>query len=87
MEAQVCGFLGWWATGQAASTELNIIIIIVSKTAGFEPRPSASLHLVFTSLDFVTFFYRTSSSALFPTPNLEDQVSVFMTPSDRVAQL
>jgi hypothetical protein len=27
------------------------------------------------------------SSALRPTPNLEDQVPVFMSPSDRMAQL
>jgi hypothetical protein len=33
------------------------------------------------------FFYRARSSALRPIPNLEDQVSVFMSPSDRVAQL
>jgi hypothetical protein len=33
------------------------------------------------------FFYRAMSSALCPTPNLEDQVPVFMPPSDRVAQL
>jgi hypothetical protein len=39
-------------------------------------------------MDFVTiFFYRASSSALRPTPNLEDRVSVFMSPSDKVAQL
>jgi hypothetical protein len=34
-----------------------------------------------------TFFYRSWSSALCPTPNLEVQVPVFMSPSDRVAQL
>jgi hypothetical protein len=33
------------------------------------------------------FFYNVRSSALHPTPNLEDQVSVFMYPSDRVSQL
>jgi hypothetical protein len=32
-------------------------------------------------------FYRVQSSALHPTPNLEDQVSVFMSSSVRVAQL
>jgi hypothetical protein len=32
------------------------------------------------------FFYRARSSALLPTPNLEDQVPVFMFPSDRMAQ-
>jgi hypothetical protein len=40
------------------------------------------------SLDFVTvIFYTARLSALCPTPNLEDQVSVLMSPSDRVAQL
>jgi hypothetical protein len=33
------------------------------------------------------FFYRARSSALRPTSNLENLVAVFMTPSDRVAQL
>jgi hypothetical protein len=32
-------------------------------------------------------FYKARSSALRPTPNLEEQVPVFMSPSDRVAQL
>jgi hypothetical protein len=45
------------------------------------------LHPVFTSLDFGTFFYGTRSSALRPTPNLEDQVTVFMSPSGRMAQI
>jgi hypothetical protein len=37
---------------------------------------------------FVTItFYRAGLLAQRPTPNLEDQVSVFMTPGDRVAQL
>jgi hypothetical protein len=34
-----------------------------------------------------SFFYGARSSALRRTPNLEDQVSVFTSPSDRVAQL
>jgi hypothetical protein len=33
------------------------------------------------------FFYGVGLLAPRPTPNLEDQVSVFMTPADRVAQL
>jgi hypothetical protein len=33
------------------------------------------------------FFYSAGLSALRPTPNLEHQVSVLMSPSDRVAQL
>jgi hypothetical protein len=32
-------------------------------------------------------FYRTGLLVQRPTPNLEDQVSVFMTPGDRVSQL
>jgi hypothetical protein len=44
-------------------------------------------HPGFTSLDFATIvlFYRARSSALRPTPNLEDQVSLLMSPSDSVA--
>jgi hypothetical protein len=42
---------------------------------------------VFASLDFATiFFYRARSSALRPSPNLEDHVSVFMSPSDKATQ-
>jgi hypothetical protein len=37
----------------------------------------------FHFLGFATIFYR----ALCPTPNLEDQVPIFMSSSDRVAQL
>jgi hypothetical protein len=45
-------------------------------------------HPVFTSLDSQQyFFYRISSSALRPTPNLEEQVSVFMSPSDKMVWL
>jgi hypothetical protein len=39
-------------------------------------------------LDVATFFiYSARFSALRPTANLEDQVHVFMSPSDRVTQL
>jgi hypothetical protein len=42
----------------------------------------------FHFLDFaVIIFYRARSSGLRPTPNLKDQVSVFMVHSDKVAQL
>jgi hypothetical protein len=41
-------------------------------------------HPVFTSLDFATITEQ-GPSALRPTPNLEDQASAFMSPSDRVA--
>jgi hypothetical protein len=70
-----------------------MIGIIIGKTDLFEPYPSledsARFHLVFTSLNFATIFflYTASASAFHPTPNLEDQVSVFMSSSDRVAQL
>jgi hypothetical protein len=74
--------LGCRDAGQEASTELNIIIIIiVSKTALFEPRPSARLHLVFSSLDLMTFFTQQGRQPCVQPPNLEDQVSVFMSPS------
>jgi hypothetical protein len=76
------------------------IIIIIAKTTIFEPKPSLedsaifpailvcreSDHQVFTSLDFATIF-RARSSAVRAIPNLEDQVSVFMSPSDRVVHL
>jgi hypothetical protein len=61
-----------------------IIIITIGKTALLEPQLSleyyAGLHPVFTSLDFATifFFNRSRSSAFRPTPNLADQVPVFM---------
>jgi hypothetical protein len=49
---------------------------------------SGRFHPVFISLDFVTIiFYRARSSALLQTLNMEDQVPVFMSPSDTVAQL
>jgi hypothetical protein len=36
-------------------------------------------HPVFTFLDFAAiFFYRVRSSTLYPTPNLEDQVSIYV---------
>jgi hypothetical protein len=46
---------------------------------------------IWTGFYFIGFrnnnFYRARSSALPPTPNLEDQVPVFISPSDRVTQL
>jgi hypothetical protein len=65
-------------------------IIIISKIALFEPQTSledSARCEVCISLDFATvifIFYRTRSSALLPTLNLEDQVPVFVAPSDRV---
>jgi hypothetical protein len=44
-------------------------------------------HTVFTSSDFaIIIFYTARSSALHPTPNLEDQVPVFMSPQWLSAQ-
>jgi hypothetical protein len=43
-------------------------------------------HPVFTSLDFATIHFFTEQLCV-QSPNLEDQVSVFMFPSDRAAQL
>jgi hypothetical protein len=47
--------------------KLIIVIIIIGKTALFEPQPSLEdsvrLYLVFTSLDFVTVFLQSKSSA------------------------
>jgi hypothetical protein len=42
--------------------------------------------MVFTSLDIAKIFYRARSSAMRPTPNLEDQACTYVL-SDRVAQL
>jgi hypothetical protein len=36
---------------------------------------------------YSNFIYRARSLTLHPTPNLEDRVSVFLSPSDRVTQL
>jgi hypothetical protein len=44
-------------------------------------------HPVFTSLDFALFYTEQGRPVLRQSHNLEDQVSVFMSPSDRVAQL
>jgi hypothetical protein len=76
------------------------IVIRIGITALFEPYPSledsARLvyswyeldHQVFTSLDFATIiFLQSKVVSLSPTPNLEDQVPVFMSPSDKVVQL
>jgi hypothetical protein len=68
-------------------------IITIGKTALFEPWPSledsARSHPVFTYLDFITIIVLQSKARqpCVQPPNLEDQVSVFMSPSDRVVQL
>jgi hypothetical protein len=75
------------------------IIIITGRTTLLAPQASLEnsarfVHSwelddpVFISLDFPTIiFYRARSSTLRLTPNLQDQVPVFMSPSERVAQL
>jgi hypothetical protein len=97
---QKCKILSNWLSGFHQNLDYiqlikEIIIIITGKVYPlvFWPQPSsedpARFHPVFTSLDFaiIIFFYGENSSASYPTPNLEDQVPVFMLPSDRVAQL
>jgi hypothetical protein len=65
-----------------------IVIVVFGKTALFLRRfceVASSFH--FFGFCNNNFFYRARSPALHPTPNLEDSVSVFMSSSDRVAQL
>jgi multisubunit Na+/H+ antiporter MnhC subunit len=77
------------------SFAVTLFIIIIGKTEIPKPcissEESARQHQAFTSLDSATilffFFCRGRSSALRPTPNLGDQVSVFMSLSDSMAQL
>jgi hypothetical protein len=68
-----------------------IIIIIVLNTTILEPLPSlensASMHPVFTCLDFVTILLQSKVVSLASNPNVEDHIFVFMSSSDRVAQL
>jgi hypothetical protein len=79
---------------QIHKTVFIIIVVIITsssiigKTALVEPLPSLEdtrFYPVFTSSDFVVFFYRTYSSFSRPTPNLEDQVPAFMSPRDKMA--
>jgi hypothetical protein len=67
-----------------------IFINITGKTAPLSDRLPWKILIsasTFTSSNLQKqFFYSTRSSALRPTPNLEDQVSVFISHSDRVAQ-
>jgi hypothetical protein len=57
-----------------------VIIIIIGKS-----HESDSLVFSFLWISQQYLFYRARSSALHPTPNLEDQVFVYMSLSDRVA--
>jgi hypothetical protein len=49
-------------------------------------QPKSGPNLPFWGFVTITF-YRAGLLVQRPTPNLEDQVSVFMTPGDRVTQL
>jgi hypothetical protein len=73
---------------------MNIIIIMIEKAALFEPQrsleDSARFDPVFHFFGFGNniFFFFTGHSylpTLRPNSNLEDQVPVYMSPSDRVA--
>jgi hypothetical protein len=72
---------------------VNIVIfIIIGKTRLSEPLPAseyyATLHPVSTSFDIATIiFLQSKVLALRTTPDLDDEVAVFMFPSDRVAKL
>jgi hypothetical protein len=61
-----------------------VCIIIIGKTALFESKPSLDNCQIGSG--FYLFGFR-KSSALHPAPNMEDRVPVFMSPSDKVAQL
>jgi hypothetical protein len=50
-------------------------------------QPTSGLGLLYSWGSVTAVFYGVGLLAPRPTPNLEDQVSVFMTPGDRVAQL
>jgi hypothetical protein len=70
----------FWATAflrRFCQTSLFVAIYTWIRPSGFH------------FLDFATiiFFYRARSSALRPTPNPEDQVSLFISPNNRVVQL
>jgi hypothetical protein len=69
----------------------NIITIIIGKAALLDSEPSLMIMPYLASgLHFFSqqyFFYTARSSALRPTPNLENQVFVCMSPSERVVQL
>jgi hypothetical protein len=49
--------------------------------------PSRALASPFWGFTTITYFYGAGLLVQRPTPNLEDQISVFMTPGDRVTQL
>jgi hypothetical protein len=79
---------------------MMIMFIIIDKTAFFQPSSEDSVpryvyfvrlldHPVCTPLNFVTinFTEQGRQPCAQPPPNLEDQVSLFISPSDRMAQL
>jgi hypothetical protein len=60
---------------------MNEHIALTHHPMALQPNTGPGLHL----WGFVITFYRAGLLLQRPTPNLEDQVSVFMTPGDRVA--
>jgi hypothetical protein len=88
--------ISWFLRGDFKLLELTVIIIIItiviSRTALLSHSlakkilPDAS-GFYFFGFRKSNFFYRARFSALRQTPYLEDQVPLFMSPSDRVAQL
>jgi hypothetical protein len=50
-------------------------------------QPNSGPGVPFWCFITITFFYRAGLLVQHPTPNLEDQASVFITPGDTVTQL
>jgi hypothetical protein len=74
----------------AELNESSLSFIIIGKTTLFEPQPSLEHSARFTlrPSGFHLFeFCKKNYLIARPAPNLEDQVSVFMSSSDRVAPL
>jgi hypothetical protein len=69
----------------STNTENKIKIAIPIRSSSLAKQLFLSLLTFLESIFF--FFYRASSSAVRPTPNLEDRVSVFTFPGNRVAKL
>jgi hypothetical protein len=66
------------------ATNIHIIIIIIIIIWLYSPIQALASPFGFRNSNLL---YRAGLLVQLPTPNLEDQVSVFMTPGDRVAQL
>jgi hypothetical protein len=61
-------------------------IVLFITTGVRTSNPTYTIRFSFLLISQQCFFYRTRSSGLRPTPNLENQVLVFTFSSDRVAQ-